>query len=419
MQDVDYIPFLNWPSWLEGLIVMVVAYLPFVCLVAMFSIWWERKVSAHMQSRLGPMRVGKWHGWAQSPADGLKLLGKEDLIPDAADGPLFRLAPYLTFAPAFAALVVLPFSARFIFVDMSISTVFLFGILALEVLGVILAGWASNSKWALYGAMREACQIVSYEIPLGLSILLPSMVAGTLSLAVIGQMQGGGLHEWMMFRNPFMFVSFFVFFIASLADCKRAPFDLPESESELVAGFLTEYSGMRWVFFFFAEYTVMYVLGAVAAMLYLGAWYDPFGIVLWMEKAGMVWWAAVVGAGIIIVKGFTMIFVQMWLRWTLPRFRIDQVLALCVKGLLPLACVNLIGGALWVWLMPAGWVQLGVQVVLTILGTGGALYFVGVALGARFLHRLAGIRPTILTPWDEVPLASPAKAAETAGDARS
>ena len=412
---IDYIPFFSWPEWLEGLIVMIVAYLPFVCLVAMFGIWWERKVSADIQSRHGPMRTGRWHGWAQSPADGLKLLAKEDLIPVAADRPLFRLAPYLSFVPAFAALVVLPFSARFIFVDMPISVVFLFGILALEVLGVILAGWASNSKWALYGAMREACQIVSYEIPLGLSILAPALVAGTLSLAAIGEQQGGGLHQWLAFRNPFLFVSCFVFFIATLADCKRSPFDLPESESELVAGYHVEYSGMRWVMFFFAEYAVMYILSAVACMLYLGAWYDPFGIVLWMEKAGYVWSSAVIGAGIIIVKAFTLVYVQMWLRWTLPRLRIDQVLSTCVKVLLPLACVNLIGAALWSWLVPAGWAQLAVQVLLTVIGTGGFLFFVGVLVRAM-LSRRQGLRLTLLTPWHAIPVAEPPPGPEPASN---
>jgi NADH-quinone oxidoreductase subunit H len=383
---------------------MVVLYIPFVCLVAMFSIWWERKVSAHIQSRLGPMRTGKWHGWAQSPADGLKLFGKEDLIPRDADGPLFRLATYLTFVPAFAALVVLPFAARLVFADLSVSLVLLFGILSLEVLGVILAGWASNSKWALFGAMREACQMVSYEIPMGMSLLVPALAAGSLSLTRIGGIQGGGLHTWLVFHSPFLFLAFFLFFISTLASCKRAPFDLPESESELVAGFLTEYSGMRWAMFFFAEYTVMFIAGAMSVLLFLGAWYDPFGVVYWLERTGRFGWASILGAGIFIVKGFTLVFLQMWLRWTLPRLRIDQVMYLCIKALLPLACVDLVGAAGWGWLVGPGLFQTGVQIVLAAVGTGGVMYFL-VLLGRSILFPRVGIVRTILTPWNEEPLA--------------
>ncbi|MCY2928280.1 MAG: NADH-quinone oxidoreductase subunit NuoH [Planctomycetota bacterium] len=416
-ETVDFIPFVNWPTWLEGLIVMAVVYFAFVSVLAMFFIWWERKVSAHMQSRLGPMRTGLWHGWAQSPADGLKLLGKEDLLPDDADKPLFRLAAYLAFVPAFAALVVLPFSAKFVFVhEMHVSLVFIFGVLSLEIVGVMLAGWASNSKWALYGAIREACQVVSYEIPMGLSLLAPALTVGSLSLAVIGANQGAGLHEWLMFRNPFLFVAFFVFFIASLASCKRAPFDLPECESELVAGFLTEYSGMRWAMFFFAEYTVMYIIGALTAILFLGAWYDPFGIILGMEQAGQSWAAAVAGAGVMVVKGFTIVFVQMWLRWTLPRLRIDQVMYVCVKVFLPASCITLIGSAAWQWLA-GGLFQQITQIVLTVLGTAGGLYFV--ALLARALVKPGqGILPTIITSWHAEPAPAPvAPAAAEEGQA--
>jgi NADH-quinone oxidoreductase subunit H len=422
MPPVDYIPFLHWPQWIEGLIVMAVLYIPFVSLVAMFSIWWERKVSAHIQSRMGPMRTGKWHGWAQSPADGLKLFGKEDLIPRDADGPLFRLATYLTFVPAFAALVVLPFSARFVFTDLSVSLVFLFGILSLEVLGVILAGWASNSKWALFGAMREACQMVSYEIPMGLSLLVPALTVGSLSLSGIGAVQGGGLHKWLVFHDPFLFGAFVIFFIATLASCKRAPFDLPESESELVAGFLTEYSGMRWAMFFFAEYIVMFIVGAMASLLFLGAWYDPFGIVYWMEQHGQGWWAAVLGTGVIVVKGFAMVFVQMWVRWTLPRLRIDQVMYLCIKVLLPLAVVDLVGSAAWVALVPAtsapyGFIQSGVQIALALVGTAAALYFAGV-LGKSILAPKAGILLSMNTPWNlEREAAAPTPPASSAAPA--
>src|SRR5438034_3622419 len=234
-----------------GVVAMV--FLPVVSLVAMFCIWWERKVAGHMQSRIGPNRVGPF-GLLQSLADGIKLLVKEELAPDAADHFLFRLAPYLAFAPAFAAFLALPFGPNLAFEPrLNAGLFWILAILSVEVMGVILAGWSSNNKWAVYGAMREACQMVSYEIPLGISIIVGVMTAGTLNMLDLGHMQGGGIHTWLIFRNPFAFLAFFVYFVASLASNKRAPFDLPESESELVAGFHTEYSGLRFSFFFFAE----------------------------------------------------------------------------------------------------------------------------------------------------------------------
>jgi NADH-quinone oxidoreductase subunit H len=345
------------------------------------------------------MRTGGWHGWSQTIADGLKLLSKEDIIPADADRPLFRLAPYLAFVPAFAAFSLLPFSGQFVFLDLPVTVVLIFGVISLEVLGVILAGWASNSKWSLYGAMREACQIVSYEIPLGLSVLAPIVATGTLSLTEMGRAQGGGIHEWLFYRNPFLFSAFIVFFIASLASNKRAPFDLPESESELVAGFHTEYTGMRFAMFFLSEYAAMFLSGGLAALLFLGAWYDPFGIILAMEQGGQFpLLVASIGAAIFVVKAFTIVFLQMWLRWTLPRVRIDQVLYMCVKVLLPLACINLLGVALWQWLFPKGLPQLVTQIVLTAIGAGGALIFLLILGWAMFL-RGRGVRRTLLRPW--------------------
>src|SRR5256714_3377523 len=258
--------------------VILVVFIPAVMLFAMFSIWWERKVAGHMQSRLGPNRVGPI-GILQSLADGIKLILKEDLVPKDADHLLFRLAPYLAFAPAFAAFLALPFGPDFIFEPrLNAGLFWILAILSVEVMGVILAGWASNNKWAIYGAMREACQMVSYEIPLGISIIVGVMAAGALNMRQLGHLQGGGLHTWLIYRNPFTFLAFFVYFIASLASNKRAPFDLPESESELVAGFHTEYSGLRWSFFFFAEYGAMFVVGGIQATLFLGGWHDPFGL---------------------------------------------------------------------------------------------------------------------------------------------
>jgi NADH-quinone oxidoreductase subunit H len=327
--------------------------------VAMFCIWWERKVAGRIQSRHGPNRVGPV-GLLQSPADGIKLVLKEDLIPADADQLLFRLAPYVTFVPVFAAFLVLPFAPDLTFEPrLAVGLFWILAVLSVEVIGVILAGWASNNKWAVYGAMREACQMVSYEIPLGLSIIVGVMAAGTLNLVDLGHLQQGGIHTWLIFRNPFTLLAFFVFFVASLASNKRAPFDLPESESELVAGYHTEYSGIRFSFFFLAEYCAMFVVAGIQTALFLGGWNDPLGLLGRYYTAAslahddtLLFALNLVGLAIFVTKALLIIFVQMWIRWTLPRPRIDQVLYACVKVLLPFSCVLLLGAALWQLLIP-------------------------------------------------------------------
>ena len=381
-------------------VIIGVVFISAAMLIAMFSIWWERKVAGHIQSRLGPNRVGPI-GLLQSLADGIKLILKEDLVPKDADKLLFRLAPYLAFAPAFAAFVALPFGPDFTFERrLNVGVFWILAILSVEVMGVILAGWASNNKWSVYGAMREACQMVSYEIPLGISIIVGIMAAGTLNLVALGHLQGGGIHTWLIYRNPFTFAAFAVYFVASLASNKRAPFDLPESESELVAGFHTEYSGLRFSFFFFAEYAAMFIVAGVQVALFLGGWHDPFGIIGYAYPRALAEWQAgggpwgllllnVIGTGIFVTKCMGLVFVQMWIRWTLPRPRIDQVLYACVKVLLPIACLLLLGAALWQLLIPElpgvpwvdyhpfGWREwsargavgaLVTQVVLTLVG---------------------------------------------------
>ncbi len=221
------IPHVPGPGWLHELVVKFVVaagvVLPFVTMVAMFSIWLERKVAGRIQSRHGPMRTGRWHGWAQSLADGIKLLMKEDLLPAGADGVLFRLAPYLAFAPALMAFLFLAWSRDLsgLTSTINVGVFFLLATLGVEVLGVILAGWASNNKWSVYGAMREACQMVSYEIPLGLSIITAIMVAGTLNLYTISLQQGAGLHQWLLFHDPFNMIAFGLYYVAALASCKR------------------------------------------------------------------------------------------------------------------------------------------------------------------------------------------------------
>jgi NADH-quinone oxidoreductase subunit H len=348
-----------WVILAYSALIMATVVAGFVALIPLFCIWWERKVSGRIQSRYGPNRVGPI-GLLQSFADGIKLLTKEDLRPSAADTLLFRLAPYLAFVPVFAAFLAIPFAPDMVFEpNLAVGVFWILSILSVEVMGVILAGWGSNNKWSVYGAMREACQMVSYEIPLGLAIIVAVMAAGTLNLLELGMLQGGGVHTWLIFKNPFVMLAFLAYFVASLASNKRAPFDLPESESELVAGYHTEYSGLRFSFFFFAEYAAMFVVGAIQVTLFLGAWHDPFGLVgYWYHRFTVSDNAAglaimnLVGAAIFVLKCFTIIYVQMWIRWTLPRPRIDQVLYACVKVLLPLTCVLLAGAAVWQLMVP-------------------------------------------------------------------
>lgn len=388
----------GYPEWLfvVGFKVLIVAavFLPAISVLAMMCIWAERKIAGHIQSRLGPKHVGPF-GLLQSLADGAKLLVKEDLIPASADQVLFRLAPYLAFAPVFVAFLALPFGPQFVFeAGLNVGVLYLLAVLGLEVMGTILSGWASNSKWAIYGGMREACQIVSYEIPLGIAILCGVMVAGTMNLVDLNYLQGGGIQTWFAFHDPFIFMAFFIYFVASLASAKRAPFDLPESESELVAGFHTEYSGLRWSFFFFAEYAGMFVIGCIQAILFLGGWNSPLGawdpvyqmlgydpvyvgqqfltgasafsgsweiISLTMTpdpNAGLLGGAMglfalnAYGAFWVITKALVVIGLHMWIRWTLPRIRIDQVLHGCIKGLLPASLAMFVGVMIWLYLIP-------------------------------------------------------------------
>jgi len=370
---VGLLKYLLWPLQAELIrdLVGLIAVFSLFNIVPAFFIWWERKVAGRIQSRMGPMRVGGWHGWAQSPADGIKLIGKEDLIPAGADSMLFRVAPYLALAPAFLAFLCLPFGTYWVFRNIDIALLFILAMLGVEVVGVIMAGWASNNKWSVYGAMREACQMVSYEIPMTTVLLIPIMSAGTLNLITVGDAQNGGWASWVVFANPFTFIAFFTYFVASLANCKRAPFDLPESESELVAGFLTEYSGFRWSVFFFAEYAAMFVVAALAVTLFLGAWHSPLPM-SWAPTGGGFWNALVRGAlwsGPLwfIGKCIFMVYVQMWIRWTLPRIRIDQVLYACVQVMFPIALVALLGHAFWM-LLPDGYFVSSVNAVLSVIG---------------------------------------------------
>ena len=300
-----------------------------------------------------PTRVGGRFGWLQSLADGAKLVQKEDLAPDAADKMLFRVAPYFVVVASFAAFMFLPFTEGTTAVALDVGLFLALAVLSLEVIGIVLAGYSSGSKWSLFGGMRETAQMVSYEVPLGITAVIPVAIAGTMNLGEIVHLQSGGFWNWFVLRDPFTLIAFFVFFTVTLASNKRAPFDLAEAESELVGGFHTEYSGMRWSFFFLGEYASMYFVSAVGAILFLGGWWTGLGpLDQWVAENIHGYVARVLGFVVLATKAGALVFVQIWIRWTLPRLRIDQVMTTCLKYLVPISCFLFLATTLWSLLLP-------------------------------------------------------------------
>lgn len=365
---------LNWLlSWFGGSVahesfvgyvfaalVHVSLILGLVATSALIFIWLERKISGRIQDRLGPTRVGGKFGWLQTLADGLKLLTKEDLLPGGADGMLFRIAPYISFCASIAAFIAIPFAGGqypWIAQHLNVGVFFVLAVLGLEVFGVILAGYASASKWSLFGAMREAAQVVSYEVPLGMCVVVPVLIAGSMDMVVIGDRQAGLFTNWIVFHDPFTFIVFWVFLTCAIASVNRAPFDLAEAESELVAGFHTEYSGLRWSFFFMAEYGSMFSVSILASILFLGGWHGPIPITnmlgLTAENGPLLGYLGqLLGLGNILLKGTIGVCVMIWIRWTLPRLRIDQVMATCLKYCTPIAAVMFLGATYWHYHLP-------------------------------------------------------------------
>ncbi len=322
----------------------------FILPFALFAVYFERKVSAHMQDRLGPMRVG-YHGLLQTVADILKLIQKEDIVATNNDKKLFNVAPVLVFAGSYAAFAAIPFSGAYIGSDINLGVFYIIAVSSLVVAGILMAGWASNNKYSLLGSMRSAAQMISYEIPTILVVITIVMITGTLNLRTLSEMQTGYFWNWMIFGGPvfgiskiifipLMILGFGIIYISTLAEVNRTPFDIPEAESELVSGYHTEYSGMKFAMFFLAEYANMFAVSAIVAALFFGGYQSPVGYLgnllnaHWMIPIEQFFWFT--------AKGIFFVFVQMWLRWTLPRLRVDQLMAACWKYLIPLAFVNLI-----------------------------------------------------------------------------
>ncbi len=378
----------------------------FLAPLAGFSTYVERRVAGRMQARIGCNRVGP-EGLLQFIVDGIKLILKEDTIPQGADRPLFKLAPYLVILGAFLSFVCVPFGKYLVVANLNVGLLYLIAVSSLVVVGILLAGWASNNKWSLLGAMRSAAQIVSYEIPLALALMVPVLLSGSLSLQDLNMAQSGGMRNWILFKAPpAAFIAFFVYFISALAEVNRTPFDLPEAESELVSGYNTEYSGMRWGLFYLAEYANMFLVGAIATTAFLGGWQPSKSNVLFATGAlfftlllaikGLSFFTKLVGemvrgksifdllsnirpikfskwmflaiafislAGgallqmfanywlvtllMFIAKVYFFVFVIIWIRWTLPRYRVDQMMDLCWKKLVPIG----FGCVLWTSVM--------------------------------------------------------------------
>ncbi|MBI1870838.1 MAG: NADH-quinone oxidoreductase subunit NuoH [Chlamydiae bacterium] len=295
----------------------------FVLINALILVWLERKISARIQLRYGPLYVG-WHGLLQTFADAIKLLGKELIMPQNCDKVLYFIAPIIVFAPIFGTFLVIPFSQNLQIADLNVGVLLIFAFSGLSFIGIFMAGWASNNKYSLLGGMRSVAQNISYEIPLLLSTLGVIMVAKSFKLSDIVTAQN---HIPFVFLQP---LGFMIYFIASLAESNRTPFDIPEAESELVAGFHTEYSGLKFGIFFISEYTYVFINSCVATALFLGGWHGPF-------FAGWIWF---------LIKVYFLVFVIMWVRWTFPRLRSDQLINFGWKVLIPLALFNIISTAI-------------------------------------------------------------------------
>jgi NADH-quinone oxidoreductase subunit H len=287
--------------------------------------YFERKVIGHMQARMGPMRVG-WHGILQPVADALKLFFKEDIIPSQSDRPIFFVAPIIGVIAGVSTIAVIPLWKSFSIANLNIGILYILALSSIGSFSIILGGWASNSKYSFLGGLRSSAQVISYEISLGLSLVGVMMMAGSANLSDIVNAQA---NSWFLFPQ---LIAFFVFLVSAIAETNRVPFDLPEAETELVAGFATEYSGMRWALFFMAEYAGMFIMSSLAVVCFMGGWNGP-ELPLVGEYSGLLWF---------VLKVYGFIFFYFWIRATLPRYRYDQLMSLGWKIFIPLALLNVI-----------------------------------------------------------------------------
>jgi NADH-quinone oxidoreductase subunit H len=319
------------------IIIKIAVVLGVALLHVAYATYFERKVIGHMQVRLGPMRVGP-HGLLQPIADGLKLFFKEDILPANADKPVFYLAPLIFMASAMINLSVIPFTGNFVIANLNVGLLFIFAIAGIGVYGVFISGWASNSKYAFIGGLRSSAQVISYEIAMGLSLVGVMIMAGSLNLTDIVKAQANSVFG--IFAIP-QIIGFVVFVIAAVAETNRTPFDLPEAESELVAGYFTEYSGFRFALFFLGEYIAMFIMASVATVCYLGGWTIPWYILKVLPflsyVPGIVWF---------LLKVYAFIFFYYWIRATVPRYRYDQLMAIGWKILIPVALANILATGL-------------------------------------------------------------------------
>ena len=348
------------------IIIPVVILFSFIMLNAAYLSYMERKVLAHMQSRMGPMMTG-WHGLLQPIADGVKLFFKEDIIPAKADKWLFSIAPLILLMMSLAAFVTIPFGPPTDFngilshkvplwlADLNIGILYILALASIGTYGVIMGGWASNNKYSLLGGFRSAAQMISYEIPMAFAIITVVLLAGSLNLSEIVNAQA---QKWFIIVLPVGPVAFFLYLVSGIAETNRAPFDLPEAETELVAGFFTEYTGMRFAMFFMAEYANMVMISLLMSILFLGGWM-PVQIVpnAWLGGIPPVSWINALFRAIppvlwLLGKVYFFIFFYIWLRATLPRFRYDQLMAFSWKFLLPLSLLTLLGTA---FMKQMGW----------------------------------------------------------------
>ena len=371
----------TWP-WMWALYAVLIAAgglvtFGFVALFAGPVSTVERRIAGRMQSRIGPNRVGP-QGIVQWLADGLKCLFKEDLVPACADKVLFLISPYFVFTGMFGTFAVLPFGANIVATDLNVGILYLLAITGFVVIGILMAGWGSNSKWALFGGIRSTAQLISYEIPSAFALMTVVLAAGTMSLQGIVRQQGGMPWDWFIFRNPFLFAGFFLAFTSAIAEGNRTPFDLPEAESELVAGYNVEYSGLRFLFLLFAEWANVWVMSAIATACFLGGWQIP-GVPLEKIAASHGWafagWQAL-SVAIFILKGTVLTFFVIQVRWTVPRLRVDQLMITCWKYLVPLSLTMILGVLLCLALVPQrGIVDYALRGIMLAAGAAIALLY--------------------------------------------